>query len=603
MGRHGSPYDSGAGDYPPAGGGQWHDPDATQPLHGRPPAAQPWQPPPAPAYQPPPAAPPYQPPPAAPYQPPVYQPPVNQPPVNQPPAYQPAPPPYQPPPFHQPPPPFHQPPGPPKRRLPLIMLTGVLAAVLALAVVAVLAIRPGPIADLLGGTQAGPSTVTEPSLGPPSLVLEAAAADAPVPSAAAVAAALEPVLKDARLGSRVTASVIDATTGNPLYAKEPDAPTTPASTIKLVTAVTVLTARGPGYRIGTVAVAGARSGEVVLVGGGDPTLAAGATGTYPGAARLDELATQVKKALGGTAPTKVIVDASLFTGGPYGPGWDDDIPGGGFVGPITALMTDGARIDPKAVKGYAARHGQPDIAAGRALAKALGLPNSAVSRGKAPAGSAAQPSEPAASSAASASPASPVGPGTLLGRVESPTISRLVEMMLVESDNVIAEMLARQVALARSQPASYAGASTAMTAVLGELGLPGAGAVLADGSGLSRTDRVTPALLTAAIALATRPDKPELHGIFSGLPVAGYSGTLRDRYRSPGPSRPGAGIVRAKTGTLRGVSAISGVVVTKEGRLLAFAVLADAVPASGTSGAQETLDRAATTLATADLSP
>jgi D-alanyl-D-alanine carboxypeptidase/D-alanyl-D-alanine-endopeptidase (penicillin-binding protein 4) len=470
-------------------------------------------------------------------------------------------------------------------------IAAMLALVLGLVVVVV--VRPGPVDDWLGGSGARPSVATEPSLGPPSPVLDAASTDAPVPSAARVAAVLDPILRDGRLGGRVTASVVDAASGSVLYAKDPDAPTTPASTIKLVTAVTVLAARGPEFRIETVVVAGTKPGEVVLVGGGDPTLAAGATGTYPGAASVLELAKQVRQALGGTEPTKVITDSSLFTGGVYGPGWDDDIPTGGFVGPIMALMTDGARIDPKIIRG-ARRHGQPDLAAGRAFATALGVPTSAVARGKAP----APPSQPT-TPAPSASPS--VEPGTVLGHVESPPLHRLVEMMLVDSDNVLAETLARQVALARSQPASYGGAGTAMRDVLGELGLPQTEAVIADGSGLSRIDRVTPSLLTELVALATRPDRPALHAVFTGLPVAGYSGTLRDRYRSPSPADDAAGSVRAKTGTLRGVSAISGVVVTRDGRLLAFAILADAVPATGQSGAQEALDRAASALATSNL--
>jgi D-alanyl-D-alanine carboxypeptidase/D-alanyl-D-alanine-endopeptidase (penicillin-binding protein 4) len=120
---------------------------------------------------------------------------------------------------------------------------------------------------------------------------------------------------------------------------------------------------------------------------------------------------------------------------------------------------------------------------------------------------------------------------------------------------------------------------------------------LADGSGLSKNNRITPALLTAVLTLAARSDHPELHGLFSGLPVAGYSGTLKDRYRSAGPSRPGAGVVRAKTGTLTGVSAISGIVVTRDGRLLAFAVLADDVTPGGQFPAQDALDKITTTLA------
>ena len=105
-----------------------------------------------------------------------------------------------------------------------------------------------------------------------------------------------------------------SSTGQVLYGKGSDTPTVPASTIKLVTAVAALAALGPNHQFVTKAVAGAAAGEVVLVGGGDMTLSAGDTGTYPEAATLPDLAEQVKKALGGTAPTKVTFDSSIFQG-------------------------------------------------------------------------------------------------------------------------------------------------------------------------------------------------------------------------------------------------------------------------------------------------
>ena len=106
-------------------------------------------------------------------------------------------------------------------------------------------------------------------------------------------------------------------------------------------------------------------------------------------------------------------------------------------------MTDGARGSGRGPKTFAASHGaaeryaRPDLAAGRAFARLLGLPaDSAVGQGAAPA---------AGGAAAAGAPA----PGTELGQVESPPMIRLVDMMLTDSDNVIAEALARQVALAR----------------------------------------------------------------------------------------------------------------------------------------------------------
>lgn len=484
---------------------------------------------------------------------------------------------------------------PPRRRARLVNVVCAVL-VLALAAAGVIILRPGPVAEWLGATAPSAVATSEPPEPAPSPVLADAGINAPAPAAAGVQAAIDKVLTDANLGSRVGISVVDVASGEGLYDRDSDAPITPASTTKLITAVTVLAARGPAYQIPTRVTAGANPGEVVLVGGGDPTLAVGATGSYPGAARLDRLADEVKRVLGGSTPTRVVVDSTLFSGPAYGPGWDDDIPTGGFAASITALMTDGGRINPKLSSGYAKRFASPDLAAGRAFAEALGLPADgvkAVARGTAP----AAPVAAAATAGVTRAGASAVAPGMELGRVQSPPMVRLVELMLSESDNVLAESLARQVALARNQPASFAGAGAAMNAVLAELGLPATESALADGSGLSRSNRITPALLTSVLGLAASGGRAELAGVFAGLPVAGWSGTLSDRYHGQAGTGAGAGTVRAKTGTLTGINAISGVVTTAQGRLLAFAVLADRVPV-GADEAQRALDRIAAALAT-----
>jgi D-alanyl-D-alanine carboxypeptidase/D-alanyl-D-alanine-endopeptidase (penicillin-binding protein 4) len=172
------------------------------------------------------------------------------------------------------------------------------------------------------------------------------------------------------------------------------------------------------------------------------------------------------------------------------------------------------------------------------------------------------------------------------------------------------------VALARDEPASFPGAATAVTAVLTEeLGLgPSLGSgVVADGSGLSRTNRLSAQLLADLLAVAAQPAepadpadpeqaaqpaRPELAGVFTGLPVAGWSGTLATRHETPPPQvAPGVGVVRAKTGSLNGVDALAGVVVTGSGRLLAFAVLANDVPI-GRPASWVALDRIPAALAT-----
>ncbi|WKU02167.1 D-alanyl-D-alanine carboxypeptidase/D-alanyl-D-alanine-endopeptidase [Micromonospora soli] len=474
-------------------------------------------------------------------------------------------------------------------------MVAVLAAVLviALAVVGLAVVRPGPVAGWLGGGATSPGASAQPPEPDPPAVLAGPDGNAPEPTPDGVRAALEPLVRAAALGDRVHVSVADVATGQALYGDGQDTPTVPASVTKLATGVAVLAARGPAYRIPTRAVAGATPGEVVLVGGGDPSLAVDKNGFYPGAARLDDLAAQVRKALGDTAPTKVTVDSSLFSGPVYEPGWDADIPTGGYGAAIAALTTDAARRDPQEARktfddthGAAERVPEPDLTAGRQFARLLGLSGAAaeVKRGNAPAASGA-----AAAGAAAA-------PGTELGKVESLPLVRLVDIMIRDSDNVIAEYLARQVALAKGKPGSFVGGAAATDEVLGGLGLPADEISLADGSGLSRTNRISPSLLTDLITLAGNGSHPELAAIFGGLPVGGWSGTLDDRYRESG-TKAGAGVVRAKTGTLTGVNAIAGLVTTADGRLLTFAVLTDRTPPDTLDETREALDRISSTLA------
>ncbi|MBT8225114.1 MAG: D-alanyl-D-alanine carboxypeptidase/D-alanyl-D-alanine-endopeptidase [Dactylosporangium sp.] len=426
------------------------------------------------------------------------------------------------------------------------------------------------------GAWAGAPLAARPWLGPPpdwhqgtpapepALVLASSSLEAPVPTSAGVSAAVSPLATAAGLGGHTAISIVDASTGQSLFSSK-DTASVPASTAKIVTAATVLAARGPAYQITTKVFAGTKPGEVVLVGAGDPTLAAGPDGTYPGAARLDDLATQVRTALGGVAPARVVYDSSLFTGDVYGPGWDSDIPTGGYGAAVTALAVDGARVNSQSKNGAAQRYSKPDLAAAQAFAKALGLSGADVAAGTAEQGA------------------------RELGQVHSPPLARVVELMLSESDNVIAEALARQVAIARGQPVTFVGAAAAMKSVLGELGLPTDGYDLADGSGLSRDNRLTASLLTSILSTAASQDNARLHAIFSGLPVAGYSGTLDERYLTTATGRSAAGNVRAKTGTLTGVNAIAGIVVDADGRLLAFAMIADAT--GDTTAAQQSLDR------------
>ncbi len=495
-------------------------------------------------------------------------------------------------------PPEPQPPARPRRSRTVLVSVISVFVLLAVAAAAVLVARPGPVRGWLAGapspTPGVAADVPEPA---PPAVLPAAGGDGTVPTAAGVKTALASLIKNPALGARVNISVVDVAGGETLYAANPDVKATPASTTKLVTAATVLAARGPAYRLSTRVVAGAAPGEVVIIGGGDPTLGTTGNDLFPGAARLDKLAAQVKKALGGVQPTRVVIDGTLFTGPTLGPGWDSDlISPGGQAARITALSINAGRVKPvHNLVGPDPRFTDPSKAAGQAFAKALGVPGVPVVTGKAPA-PAADPA--ATASAGTDAPAGTVAPGTELGRVDSPPMVRLVDWMLQLSDNVLAEALARQVALARGEPASFDGAARAMEAAVTELGLPAAESDLFDGSGLSRRNRMTPSMLTDLLLLAASGTRPEMTVMFGGLPVAAWSGTLQDRFPARDAARPGQGLVRAKTGTLSGVSALSGELVTVDGRLLVFAIMADGVPGDARDASRVALDRIAAKLVT-----
>ncbi|WP_306211161.1 D-alanyl-D-alanine carboxypeptidase/D-alanyl-D-alanine endopeptidase [Actinoplanes sp. RD1] len=449
-----------------------------------------------------------------------------------------------------------------------LVVSGLSVVVLLVLAAAVLVVRPGPVEGWLSAKPSAQPRVVPTPDPTPTPVLVAAEAGATAPTASGVAAAIGPLVSAKSLGT-ANISVVDGLTGDVLFEKNAGTMTTPASTTKLLTAATVLAARGPAYRLTTRVVAGAKPGEVVLIGGGDPTLAVDADDQFPGAARLDKLAAQVKQALGAQQPTRVIVDTSLYTGPEMGTGWDGGLISGGQVARIQALMTNAGRVEPvHNERGGDRRFTDPALAAGRAFAQQLGLPESAVSRGKAPA-------------------------GTQLGAVQSPPLVHIVDWMLEQSDNVLAEAMARQVALAAGQPASFDGAAKAMGDKLDELGLPGEEADLYDASGLSRHNGISPELLTDVLSLAASGKNPQVSSMLGGLPVAGWSGTLRTRFATPEPNQAGQGIVRAKTGSLSGVNTMAGQLMTRDGRLLLFAFMATGANAIE---ARAALDKLATTL-------
>jgi D-alanyl-D-alanine carboxypeptidase/D-alanyl-D-alanine-endopeptidase (penicillin-binding protein 4) len=273
-------------------------------------------------------------------------------------------------------------------------------------------------------------------------------------------------------------------------------------------------------------------------------------------------------------------DVSLYTGSGLAPSWPNSYVSTGNVSVITPLEADQGRV---------ARTGAPadnEASNGRRSANPAALAAASFAGFLAADGITVRGAPAQVTAHAGASP---------VASVESPPLAEIVQWMLEESNNVIAENLARQVAITTGRAASFSGAAGAVTAVLHSLGVTGE-LSLADGSGLSPADRISPAVLVQLIALAA--SHPQLRSVLTGLPVEGFSGTLMQGGSVFGlGGQAGFGVVRAKTGNLNTVAALAGTVYARNGQLLAFAVMADKVPAGSLDNAATMMVGLASTLA------
>jgi serine-type D-Ala-D-Ala carboxypeptidase/endopeptidase (penicillin-binding protein 4) len=464
------------------------------------------------------------------------------------------------------------------------------AALLTLAMISVFTLAAGiAVARMLPPRLAAlrVASVTAGPVSGPGTVLAAGTGRGVLPTAAGLRSALAGPLSAAALGPDVGALVADPGTGQVLLSEQGARLATPASTTKLATSATALAVLGPDARFRTRVVRGATADSVVLVGGGDPTLAVNAypAQDYPAPATLAHLAAATARALKAQRRTTVSVgyDASLYTGPLLAPGWPQSYVSTGNVTPIVALEVDQGRLtaagapedsdDPYNLRPRATDPAAMAAAsfAGLLTADGIHVTGTPVAR-TAPARAAA------------------------LASVSSPPLSAIVQQMLTESNNVIAENLARQVALAAGQPASFRGAAAAVIAELRRLGVS-TGIRLVDGSGLSPQDGIAPATLVKVLELAIAT--PRMRSLLAGLPVAGFSGTLSaGQSVFSGISGAALGSVRAKTGNLSTVTALAGTVSDQNGTILVFAFMADRIPAEGMlDAAASDIDKAAAALA------
>ncbi len=402
-----------------------------------------------------------------------------------------------------------------------------------------------------------------PPTGPVPPVYSPLSQSAPIPTSTGIDRAVGKLADSPSVGA-FSMLVIDPVTERALYTDKSSVKRIPASVIKVLTAAAVLSAFGPSHRVSTpVKVQG---NSVYLVGAGDPLMP-----RAKGEGSLKALAQKTAQALKsrGQGKIQLIFDDSLFTGPALGPAWKSTYPRLGVAAPVSALAVGGARVNP----GSVARVSNPAKQTAQLFAQRLR--NQGISVSKIRAG---------------ATPAT----ATELTSVFSQPMSDIVGVMLLDSDNDVAEILAHLVGVKVAGEGSFAGGARAMTSVLASKGIDTADLKLFDGSGLSTRNRASSEVFGQVLTDMVRGDQPQWASIATGLPIAAETGTLDDRFDSRG-TRAGAGVVRAKTGSLTGVSSLAGTIKDRSGRLLVFVMMGNKVPSI--ASARTTMDRMAASLA------
>jgi D-alanyl-D-alanine carboxypeptidase/D-alanyl-D-alanine-endopeptidase (penicillin-binding protein 4) len=345
-------------------------------------------------------------------------------------------------------------------------------------------------------------------------------------------------------------------TGNHILAAHgADTPLIGASTQKLLVAAAALSTLGPDSTFSTKVVAEQAPADgavnkVWLVGGGDPVLTTGDYNSFlqsQGRTRgdvvtsLEALADAVVAKGVRSIPGGVVGDDSRYDRQRYLPTWKDSYRTDGEIGPLSALtVNDGFSSWSPARKIVVDDPTRNAASRLTDLLRARGVQVGTPDTGNAPANA------------------------TEIASVNSPPLRAIVGSMLSSSDNLTAEMLTKELGVHATKDGTTAAGIAAITAKLKELGVPIADGALTDGSGLDRGNRVTCANLVAALTLADRPD---LATLYDGLPVAGQNGTLFDQF----VGTPLAGNFRGKTGSLDGVTGLTG--VFDLGRRIRFAFL------------------------------
>lgn len=443
--------------------------------------------------------------------------------------------------------------------------------------------RTASVAPPAASAAAAPAATGSPAAQPPAPA-PSPAAPAPPPVVAAAPAATPPtlaqrvaaLLADPRLAGIPVSVSVRTAEGTTVLDHAATASLLPASTAKLATAAAALATLGPDFRYTTrVAAAGGPApdgtvqGDLVLVGSGDPTLS---TETFrrevdpqrpatPIEALADQLvAAGVRRVTGG-----VLADPTVFAHQPLAQGWRER-----YLTELDATRVSGLTVDAGRklfVEGGTLRaSASPDPAAEAAAALHTALRRRGVQV-----------------DGGVATVTTPTTAGLHLAAVQSPRLHDLLVWTVQHSDNHLADAIFRTLGAAAGE-ATWRGGDRAVRAALAPLNLDWSGVGLADGSGLSRDDRMPAAFLSALDAAMSRSNLAAQWRSYQA--VAGETGTLRKRLRGTLAEHR----LRGKTGSLEDVRALTGSVLGPGGRRYHFAVVINALPRAARDAARSLQD-------------
>ena len=403
------------------------------------------------------------------------------------------------------------------------------------------------------------------------------------------------------------AIIVSLTRGDTLFAQNADAMMQPASTMKMYTSAVALDRFGPDYTFRTPALRdgqlggdGTLNGNLYLRGVGDPSLS---SRFWHDENPMDVLAKQVADAGVKRVHGDIVGDATAFDDKLVPDGWKTSYLGAAYAARVSALSLNEnvvwVVVQPSGKKAVFSLEPASTAIDIESSVRLTGGSGGSISASRRPDGTITVRGSIGANSAprkyslvvdnpplfaAGALRASLQklgisvdGPtrlaavpstATEIAAVASPPLAQIIGEMDRESINVVAELLFRAAARSPNQIGSAeTGLANLRAFLTKKVGAPANVVDVADGSGLSQLDRVTPRSMVELLGFAHQADwGPVFH---AALPVDGESGTLKRRAKGT----PARGNLHAKTGTTNTVAALGGYVTAKDGEVLAFSLV------------------------------